>query len=347
MSDALLVLSGEELLDDLARCSAAAGYTMVVADPARCRHQWLRASAVVADRAALEVLGHIELPNRPGLFAVGTAGDDGELWRAGLSLGAAGGFVLPDEEEALVAALSRVREPRSRSAGTIAVIGGHGGAGASTLAAAIALTAAQTSTVLLLDVDQAGAGADLLLGIEAEPGLRWSEVNGETGAIGGAALRAAVPRSRGVGVLACARDDPQPLRPDTVVAALDAARGAGDVVVADVGREPGPVTSGVLDSMDVLIVISTATVPGVAATRRTVARLLGEREPRLVVRGPAPGGLQADEIARSIGVPLLCGLRPDPRLPARCESGGLALGRFSPLARAANTICDLARVGRR
>ncbi|MGB6040359.1 MAG: hypothetical protein WBG39_10980, partial [Gordonia sp. (in: high G+C Gram-positive bacteria)] len=92
MSDALLVLSGEELLDDLARCSAAAGYTMVVADPARCRHQWLRASAVVADRAALEVLGHIELPNRPGLFAVGTAGDDGELWRAGLSLGAAGGF---------------------------------------------------------------------------------------------------------------------------------------------------------------------------------------------------------------------------------------------------------------
>ena len=56
MGDVLLVLADAGLHDDLARCSAAAGYTMVVGDTARCRHQWLRATAVAADGQALDAL---------------------------------------------------------------------------------------------------------------------------------------------------------------------------------------------------------------------------------------------------------------------------------------------------
>ncbi|ALG83512.1 septum site-determining protein Ssd [Gordonia phthalatica] len=343
MSDVLLVLAGDEFHDDLARCSAAAGYTMVVGDAARCRHQWLRAAAVVADAAALHVLRDLGLPRRTGLFAVAPPGDDGVPWRAGLVLGADGGFVLPDEEGALVAALTRVREPRRHPAGALAVIGGHGGAGASTLAAAVALVAARSSPTLLMDVDQAGAGADLLLGVEAESGLRWPDVNGETGAIGGAALRAAVPRTRGVGVLCGARGDPSPLRPETVLAVLDASRGAGDVVIADVGREPGPVAAGIVDSVDLIVVVTTATVPAVAATRRTVARMLDGREPVLLVRGPSPSGLRGRQVADAVGLPLLGQYRPEGGLAARCESGGLTVRRFSPLTRIAETVC--ARVG--
>lgn len=345
MGEVLLVLADEQLHDDLARCSAAAGYEMVVGEAADCRQQWLRATAVAADRRALEHLARTALPDRDALFAVGGAAADGRLWRSGLVLGADGGFILPDEEDALVAALSRVREPRRHSAGAVAVVPGHGGAGASTLAAAVALTAARSANVLLLDVDQAGAGADLLLGVEAEPGLRWPDVQGETGALDGTALRAAMPRSRRVGVLTGRRDDPEPLRPDTVMAALDAGRRAGDVVVADVGREPGPVSAGVLDSVDLVVVVTTATVPAVAATRRTVARLLVGRRSVLVVRGPSPSGLGARQVAEAVGLPLLTACRPDPGLPARCESRGLVLGRFSPLARAAEAVCERALVG--
>lgn len=340
MSDVLLVLADKELHDDLARCSAAAGYSMVLAEAERARHQWMRAAAVVADAASLQTLGSVGLPRRPGLFAVSGPGGDGELWRSGLALGADGGFVLPDEEGALVAALTRVREPRRHRAGAVAVVPGHGGAGASTLAAAVALVAARSAKVLLLDVDQAGAGADLMLGLEAASGLRWPDVNGETGAIGGAALRAAVPRTRGVGVLAAARNDALPLLPETVMAVLDAARGAGDVVVADVGREPGPVAAGVVDSVDVAVVVTTATVPGVAATRRTIARMLADREPLLLVRGPSPSGLTARQVAEAIGLPLLWQFRPEASLAARCESGGLVLKRFSPLVKAAEAVCD-------
>ncbi|GAA2369845.1 septum site-determining protein Ssd [Gordonia cholesterolivorans] len=347
MSDVLLVLAQESLHDDLARCSAAAGFAMVVGDPARCRHQWLRAAAVVADSAALDVLAGQELPRRDGLFAVSGAGDDARLWRSGLVLGADGGFVLPEEEAALVATLSRAREPRRHPARAVAVVPGHGGAGASTLAAAVALVAARTTGVLLLDVDQAGAGADLLLGIESEPGLRWSDVNGETGSIGGAALRSAVPRTRGVGVLSAGREQPSSLRPETVLAALDASRGAGDAVVADVGREPGPVTAGIVDSVDLTVVVTTATVAAVAATRRTLDRLLREREPLLLVRGPSPSGLTAPQVADAVGLELLGGFRADASLPGRCEAGGLTLRRFSPLTRAAEAVCRRARVGAR
>ncbi len=343
----LLVLAGEEFHDDLARCSAAAGYTVVVCDAARCRHQWLRAAAVVADAASLSVVRDSGLPRRSGLFVISAPDDDGVAWRSGLVLGADGGFVLPDEEGGLVAALSRVREPRRHPAGAVAVVPGHGGAGASTLAAGVALVAARTSPVLLLDVDQAGAGADLLLGIEAESGLRWPDVNGETGAIGGAALRTAVPRTRGVGVLCGARDDASALRPETVLAVVDASRGAGDVVVADVGREPGPVAAGVLDSVDLTVVVTAATVPAVAASRRTVARLLDGRDAVLVVRGPSPSGLRPEQVAGAVGLPLLGHLRPDGGLAARCESGGLTLRRFSSLTRAAEIVCERAGIGAR
>ncbi|EGD55068.1 septum site-determining protein Ssd [Gordonia neofelifaecis] len=347
MTDVLLVLADESLHDDLARCSAAAGYTMVLGDPRQCRHQWLRAGAVVADSDALGVLAHLDLPQRGGLLAVGSSDGDARLWRSGLTLGADGGFLLPDDEAGLVAMLSRAREPRRHPARAVAVVPGHGGAGASTLAAAVALVAAQTSNVLLLDVDQAGPGADLMLGVEAEPGLRWSDVNGETGSIGGAALRSAVPRTRGVGVLACDRSGRTPLRSDTVLAVLDAGRGAGDVVVADVGREPGPVTAGIVDSVDLVVVVTTATVPGVAATRRTVARMLHERSSLLMVRGPSPSGLTAEQVASSIGVELLGSYRADAALPGRCEAGGLVLRSRAPLARAARSVHDRLRAGTR
>ena len=60
MTDDLLALVGPDLLDDAARCAAAAGYRMIVADAADCRRAWLTSRAVLV----LSLI-HISEPTRP------------------------------------------------------------------------------------------------------------------------------------------------------------------------------------------------------------------------------------------------------------------------------------------
>jgi hypothetical protein len=55
----------------------------------------------------------------------------------------------------------------------------------------------------------------------------------------------------------------------------------------------------------------------------------------LVVRGPAPGGLRAAEVAASVGLPLLAAMRPQPGVAEALERGGLRIARRTPLATAA------------
>lgn len=342
MGDVLLVLADAGLHDDLARCSAAAGYTMVVGDAARCRHQWLRAAAVAADGQALDALTGIGLPSRDGLFAVGAVGVDGGLWRSGLLLGADGGFVLRTRKTRWSRRCPGARAPAASCRGRGGHVPGTAGPAPAHWPRRWRWWLPRQRGYCCSTSIRGEPEPIYCSGWRPEPGLRWSDVKGETGAIGGTALRAAVPRSRGVGVLTGSHGDAGPLRTETVMAVLNAARGAGDVVVADLGREPGPVTEGVAvsSSVDLTVVVTTATVPAVAATRRTVARMLRDREPLLLVRGPSPSGLRAEQVAASVGLPLLYGYRPDPGLPARCEAGGLTMRRRSPLARAAGAVCD-------
>jgi hypothetical protein len=58
----------------------------------------------------------------------------------------------------------------------------------------------------------------------------------------------------------------------------------------------------------------------------------------LVVRGPSPGGLRADEVATIAEVPLLAAMKPHPRLAEQLEHGGLRLGRRSGLAATARRV---------
>ena len=66
---------------------------------------------------------------------------------------------------------------------------------------------------------------------------------------------------------------------------------------------------------------------------------------RLAVRGPSPGGIAAQEIARALEIPLLVAMRPEPGL-ARAIEDGRAPGRpRGPLAGAAATVlAELARL---
>lgn len=61
----------------------------------------------------------------------------------------------------------------------------------------------------------------------------------------------------------------------------------------------------------------------------------------LVVRGPAPGGLRASDIADASDLPLIAAMRPEPMLAPQLERGGLRLRRRSPLGTAARRVLAL------
>ncbi|MGV9824959.1 MULTISPECIES: septum site-determining protein Ssd [unclassified Gordonia (in: high G+C Gram-positive bacteria)] len=341
MSDDLLALVSADLHDDVARCAAAAGYRMLVGDAHACRGEWLRARAVTLDAEAVEVLLDSALPRRPGVVLVSDGEPAAPVWRAAMDLGATDAAVLPVDDEHLVRTLSDIRLPRMHPGGVLAVIGAHGGAGASVLASAVALTAIDDgSHVLLLDLDELGAGIDLLFGIESRPGLRWQDLALEGGTVSGAALRNALPRvDDRLSVLTGRRDDVRPIAPDAVLATMDAGRAHGDLVIVDLPRADTPVIRAVAESADLTVVVTTPTVAGCAAARLVVDRVLNScAAVELAVRGPAPGGLRASQIASAVGVPLLAAYRPDPRLPARLEVGKLNIGSRTPLGRAARAV---------
>ncbi|WP_210756427.1 septum site-determining protein Ssd [Gordonia paraffinivorans] len=345
----LLVLVGPDLHDDVARCAAAAGYRVLSVPAGDCRREWLTARAVVADPAAVAELGRIRPPRRDAFVLVATGDPGGDIWRSAIDLGATDAVTLPADENDLVRALTGFRVPRRHPAGVVAVIGAHGGAGASTLAAAVALTGVGLgSPTLLLDLDDVAPGADLLLGIEQRPGLRWQGLSLDGGAVSGAALHRALPRAENdLVVLTSERVPAAGISPEAVTAVIDAGRTNGDLVVLDVPRSDSAVVRAAMSSADLVVLVSTPTVGGCAAARRVHARLIGNTVAvELVVRGPSPGGLRPARVAAAIGVPLLAAYRPDPRLPMRLESGPLRVRPRSPLGRAAWAVHSRVTGGR-
>ncbi|MYR08050.1 hypothetical protein GTV32_17860 [Gordonia sp. SID5947] len=350
MTDQLLVLVGPDLADDVARCAAAAGYRMLRADPDHCRREWPRADAVVADVSATRVLAELGPPRRAGVVVVTDHEPAEDIWRCAMRLGADRALTLPSEESILVGLLTDLRAPQANPAGAVAVVGGHGGAGATTLAAAVALVAAEDSArVLLFDVDEFGAGIDLTLGIEDRAGLRWQDLTLEGGAVRARSLHSALPQVNDrLSVLAPRRESRLPISVDAVIATMDAGRVNGDTVVVDLPRTAGVVSDAVLDSVDLVVLVTSAGVHGVAASR-TVAAWLDERgiAAMSAVRGPAPSGLRAAEVATAVGLPLLTAYRSDPGLPGRMESGRLRVPSRSPLGRAARAVYRKVAVGER
>src|SRR5690606_31593583 len=133
---------------------------------------WERASLVlVGDDRAVGLRG---VPRRPGVVLVGRDPDDHGVWERGVGLGAEAVLVLPADESRLVDRLADAVESVGGLARTVGVIGGRGGAGASTLACALALAAARRGErTMLIDGDPLGGGLEVLLGGERLDGLRW------------------------------------------------------------------------------------------------------------------------------------------------------------------------------
>lgn len=334
----LAVLADPELRRELERVAAAVGVRVVHAGEAVSRKTWSAATAVVLDEAAAERCGRAALPRRAHVTVLTASDPPAATWAAAVAVGAAQVLRLPERERDMVRALAEAAES-SRDDGTrgavIAVIGGCGGAGASTLAVGLSHVAADA---LLVDLDPWGGGIDLRLGAEHAAGLRWPDLALQDGRLTWSAVRDALPRLHGVSVLSGTRRGGD-LAAGPVHAIIDAGRRGAVTVVCDLPRRLTDAAHAALDAADLVVVVSRCDVPACAATG-ALAPVLAAMNPNvgLVVRGPSPGGLRAAEIADITGLPLLASVKAQPQVAEQLERGGLRLGRRSALAAAARQV---------
>jgi hypothetical protein len=103
---------------------------------------------------------------------------------------------------------------------------------------------------------------------------------------------------------------------------LGAGRAAHHLVVVDLPRWLDEAARAAAATADVVLVVVPAEIRAVAAAAQVAARLPnGPADLRLVVRGPAPGGLTGAMVAAELGLPLAGWLAPEPGLAAGLERG--------------------------
>jgi secretion/DNA translocation related CpaE-like protein len=345
----LVATADDALLDDLLRLAAAAGTTPeVIADAGSVRRAWSTAGIVVLGDDLAAALATVRPPRRDGVVVVGRAdrtcrapgraglggessgtpgGDSSEpvaaasVWTHAVAVGAEDVIWLPAGEAEVIdrfgACLDGVRR-----ATTISVVGGSGGSGASTFAAALALAAADRGlATLLVDADPIGPGLDLHLGADALDGMRWPDLATATGRLAAPALREALPRVHDVALLSWDRERPRHLTADAMRSVLTAGQRGHDLLVIDLPRRLDSVSEEVLSRSDHTVLLVRGDVTGVAAANTTRQQIGAIADSLSVVTVRPPSGIPGDLVAETLGLPLVATMRPDRRIAADLGRG--------------------------
>lgn len=224
------------------------------------------------------------------------------------------------------------RDP-DRQGLVLGVQGLSGGVGASCLTAALTVRAATARhRVLAVEASPWGAGLDLLLGVDLDPGPRWTDLVHLRGAPD-PALLAELPGEEGWSVLSWGRAvvRPGPAEP------WDLARHAAasvDLVVCDLPALGRPEADTWWLACDRIVLVAGDGVDSFAAAG--AAADLVPRAAGLVVRRTS-GTVDPESTAVALGLPLLSVLGPDDQVP-RAVLRGEPVGRSGRLARCADEV---------
>ncbi|MDR0284905.1 MAG: P-loop NTPase [Propionibacteriaceae bacterium] len=297
-SSAALVSTDVRLIRVAEASAAAVGASLaVVAQPEELRLSWRNAASVLIGSDQLESVHALALPAREQVYLLGFPDARERLCRWSAPLGASV-IVLADGREPTLGQdgakwLSRViagRAPAADTGTVVAVRGGAGGVGTSTLAASLAVLAAKRPlSVALVDGDVTGGGLDLLLGAENAPGWRWDKLRSATGQI--ADIASMLPRVEGVTLVSMERIDPRPPPAAAYEAVVDCLARTHDLVLIDAGRT-------MIEARTLLV--TNQTVRSLAAAR-LAAKFSGDTG--LVVR--KGGCVSPREAARVLDLPLV------------------------------------------
>lgn len=330
----LILTRDETLAEHLLRICAAAGSDPQLLGSAPTRQLWEAAPLVlVGDDLAEHCVG---LGRRAGILLLGLDLDDVGIWIRAVQLGAEHVLFLPDAQSWLLDRIADAAEGVGPPALTVAVLGGRGGAGASTLACALAVTAARSGhETMLIDADPLGGGLDVLLGAEHLGGLRWPDLASARGRVSGVELAKSLPLRHRLTALSWDRGETLAIPAEAMQAVLAAARRRGGLVVVDLPRHLDPAAGQALEQADTGLLVVPAELRALAAADRVAsAARMRLADLRLVVRVPGPAGLACHEIARSLRMPLAGELPYEPGLNVDVERGAPpGIRERGPLAR--------------
>lgn len=334
MTTPLILSRDPVLLDELSRLCAAAGLTPESSgDAFASLRGWSDASVVLVGIDLAGEVAAVSPPRRRGVHLVGSGVLPADCYKLAVDLGADSVVELPRSETWLLELLSDL-DGAGVEATMIGVIGGSGGAGATTFACALASVAARDRQVCAIDVDPCGPGLDSVLGLSEHDGVRWDALQHTTGRLSARALRESIPSRAGLRVVTFG-----PLGPDALVRfavreVSSAAVRGHDLVVLDLPRSGGEVVDDLVARCQQIVVVTRGTAAGLTQTVRTLRHVSGPRA--LVLRGPAPDRQHIEDV---LGLPVV-GQVPEVRTLQ--ESIDLGLGpvrsRRSAMARAVRGI---------
>ncbi|MFI5732456.1 septum site-determining protein Ssd [Kribbella sp. NPDC051587] len=339
-----MATTNERLLDDLLRLAAAASITSLVErDLHGLRRGWHTCPLVIVGDDLAAGLARTTPVRRTGVVLAGAGPGPDALYRHAFEVGAEAVFRLPADEVALAGRLVDTLDGGTRSAVTLAFVGGCGGAGATTTAAAVALFGNRRGLrTMLIDGDPLGGGIELALGIERDPGQRWPELLSASGRVSAAALRSALPTADGLPVLSWDRSDVTALPPETMRSVLNAAQCSNDLVVLDLPRRPDPAVEEAFVRATATLLVVPCDIRSLAAAKRLagpLAEVAGDL--RVIARASRRPAIAAADAATHLSLPLATTFADERDLPAAMDQGRFAPHPRGPLAQAATTLLDL------
>ncbi len=333
MADVLLISADPAHIDHVLALTSASQMTVeVMSEADEVNQAWMRCVVVVVGLDRLPSVVGAHLPRRPHVVVLGAAGADD--WRLAFELGA-DAVITPPGEPGWLAERVRRAGDELPSGRVLGVLGCRGGAGASVFATAVSLAAVRAKiTPYLLDLDPLGCGLHVVLGVDESRGLTWDQVSAGVGRIPALSLQSTVAVVEGIGLLGWDERSPAQLAPGVAGAVVDTSRLCTAITVIDLGRGTTEAQQEALARCDRVLMIVPADVRSVHAARRMTARQsLNMCE--IVVRGPNPGGLVAEDVGQAVGLPVLAAVGADRQLDARLERGEPPGARArSPLGRA-------------
>lgn len=319
----LVATDDADLLDDLLRLAAAAGVEVeVAAHVEAARASWASAPLVLLGADLAERLASGAPPRRRDVAVVARA-DTAELWRDAVAIGADHVALLPEGERWVVDRLADLQEGPSRDGVVLAVVGGRGGAGASTLCVGLALAAVRRGVrTLLVDADPSGGGLDLLLGGEDVPGMRWPDLAATRGRVAGTALEHALPSAHELAVLSWDRGDVMAVPREAMASVVDAGARGFDLTLVDLPRGVDEAAREAATRATCALLVVPAEVRATAAAARVLRSLRATTaDVRLVVREPPGCTLDADVVADALSLPLLGLVAEEGGLSAAVDRG--------------------------
>ncbi|MDR1214753.1 MAG: hypothetical protein LBK54_11835 [Propionibacteriaceae bacterium] len=316
----ITLISDDPALIQLAHASAAACGAPIrtSSDLDQLKLAWSQAAAVLIGADLAQAAAGLGLPPRPAVFLLGRDGGTERLCQWSMPLRASV-IALPTGSRWLSRVLAGVWPGEVSAGRVVAVLGGAGGVGASTLAAGLALAAATARRpAALVDLDRQGGGLDLLMGVEATAGWRWDSLRSASGQV--SALNDRLPATDGVVIVSTSRTDRAEPPAGAVAAVLDSLSHSCGLVVVDLGRSGGSARQEVIEAGARLLLLTGPSVRAVAAAQAVLAGL----DPRpcdVVVRAERGSALSPAAVAEALSCPLLGAIPSAPALSAAADRG--------------------------